>query len=136
MKLPRNPASVHGPLAAYTHQIEVRPPERLLVLSGQIGMALSGEIPDGAAEQLDLALRNVLVNLEAAGMGARDLVKLTLYLAEPVGPDRRASILAERLAGHAPCMTLVYVTGLASPAIKVEVDAWASAAEGHQATGS
>jgi enamine deaminase RidA (YjgF/YER057c/UK114 family) len=117
---------VHPPLAGYSHQIELDRPERLLVLSGQVGMPLDGRIPADPAEQLELAMDNVLANLEAAGMGISHLVKLTIYLVEPIGPDRRRSILAGRLAGHAPCMTLVYVAGLASPAIKVEVDAWAS----------
>lgn len=126
VKQARNPASVHAPLAGYSHQIEIAGAERLLVLSGQIGMTLDGRIPDDAAEQLDLALTNVLRNLEAAGMAATDLVKLIFYLTEPVDQGRRAAVLAARLAGHAPCMTLLYVAGLASPALKVEIDAWAS----------
>jgi enamine deaminase RidA (YjgF/YER057c/UK114 family) len=123
----RNPASIHAPLASYSHQIELRGPERLLVLSGQVGMAPDGRLPDDPAEQLELAIDNVLQNLEAAAMDAGDLVKLTLYLVSPIDPDRRREALAWRLGGHEPCMTLVHVAGLASPALKVEVDAWASA---------
>ena len=123
----RNPASIHAPLAAYSHQIELRGPQRLLVLSGQVGMAPDGRLPDDPAEQLELALDNVLANLEAAAMDAGNLVKLTLYVVAPIDADRRRAVLAQRLGRHEPCMTLVYVGGLASPAIKVEVDAWASA---------
>jgi 2-iminobutanoate/2-iminopropanoate deaminase len=122
----RNPSSVHAPLAAYAHQIEVRGEPRLLVMSGQVGMTPAGAVPEDAGEQLDLALENVLRNLEAAEMRAADLVKLTLYLTETVDADRRRAILDARLRGHTPCMTLVYVAGLASPRLKVEVDAWAS----------
>jgi 2-iminobutanoate/2-iminopropanoate deaminase len=127
MKEHRNPPSVHAPLGGYTHQIELHGPQRLLVLSGQVGMTLEGSVPDDAGDQLDLALENVLSNLESAAMGIEDLVKLTFYITEPIEADRRRAILAERLGGHRPCMTLVYVAGLASPAIKAEVDAWASA---------
>ena len=127
MKELRNPASVHAPLAGYSHQIEIRGPERMLVLSGQVGMRPDGTVPDDNAEQFAAALENVLGNLEEAGMGVEDLVKLTLYLTDPVEPEARRAILAERLGTHAPCMTLVYVAGLASPALKVEIDAWASA---------
>jgi enamine deaminase RidA (YjgF/YER057c/UK114 family) len=35
-------------------------------------------------------------------------------------------VLDKRLQGHQPCMTLVYVAGLATPAYRVEVDGWAS----------
>jgi 2-iminobutanoate/2-iminopropanoate deaminase len=125
MKEHRNPGSVHAPLASYSHQIEIRS-ERLLVLSGQVGMAADGSVPDDTGDQLKLALENVLSNLEAAAMGVEDLVKLTFYLIKPLDPERRRMILAERLGTHTPCMTLVYVAGLASPAIKAEVDAWAS----------
>jgi enamine deaminase RidA (YjgF/YER057c/UK114 family) len=123
----RNPASIHAPLARYSHQIELRGPERLLVLSGQVGVAPDGRLPEDPAEQLELAMDNVLRNLEAAAMDVGDLVKLTLYLASPIDADRRRAVLAPRLGRHEPCMTLVYVAGLASPALKAEVDAWASA---------
>jgi 2-iminobutanoate/2-iminopropanoate deaminase len=129
VKQRRNPSTIHAPLAGYSHQIELRDAERLLVLSGQIGMAPDGQLPDDAVDQLRLALENVLRNLEAADMAVSDLVKLTLYLTEPVDADTRRLVLADRLGEHAPCMTLLYVGGLASPTIKVEVDAWASASE-------
>src|SRR2546421_4112270 len=97
MKTPRNPETVHAPLAPYVHQIEIAPPERLLVLSGQLGMTPDGNVPTDAADQLDLALDNVLRNLDAAGMTAADLVKLTLYVTELVAPERRGAILQDRL---------------------------------------
>jgi enamine deaminase RidA (YjgF/YER057c/UK114 family) len=128
MKVARNPESVHPPLAGYAHQIELSGSERLLAMSGQVGMGPEGEVPDGAAEQFELALTNIARNLEAAGMAAADLVKLTFYLTEPVAPERRAEILGGVLQGHAPCMTLIFVPALAGPALKVEIDAWASAA--------
>jgi len=127
MKESRNPDSIHAPLAPYSHQIEIRGPERLLVLSGQVGMTPDGTVPDEAAEQLDVCLQNVLGNLEAAGMGVGDLVKLTLYFTEEIDGPSRGRVIGARLGNHAPCMTLVYVAGLASPAYKVEVDAWATA---------
>ena len=124
----RNRDSIHPPLAGYSHQIELRAPERLLVLSGQVGMAPDGDIPDDAAEQLDVAFDNVLRNLDAASMRVEDLVKLTFYLTAPIDAARRRAMLSERLGGHTPSMTLIDVAGLVTPAIKVEVDAWASAA--------
>jgi len=128
VKTARNPPAVHDPLAGYSHQIEISGPERLLLLSGQVGMEADGRVPDDPAEQFEVALANVLRNLDEAGMAVTDLVKLTFYLVEPIEAERRAAILAERLPGWAPCMTLVFVPRLASSALKVEVDAWASAA--------
>lgn len=126
MKQLRNPASVHGPLAAYSHQIELSGSERLLAMSGQLGMTPAGELPEDAAAQFELALANIVRNLEAAGMAPADLIKLTFYLTEQIAPERRAQILGACLHGHAPCMTLIFVQALAGPAFKVEIDAWAS----------
>jgi enamine deaminase RidA (YjgF/YER057c/UK114 family) len=126
VKFPRNPLTVHAPLAAYAHQIELRGDERLLVLSGQVGITPDGELPEDAGQQLGVALDNVLRNLDEASMGVDHLVKLTFYYVERIEPARRAQILETRLRGRTPCMTLLYVAGLASPKLKVEVDAWAS----------
>jgi hypothetical protein len=51
-----------------------------------------------------------------------------------LAPNRLTRTGAERFSPcgfgrHIPCMTLVYVAGLATPTIKVEVDAWASASD-------
>lgn len=125
MKTFSNPATLHTPLGAYTHQIEVPDPERWLVLSGQVGMLPDGTLPQDVEAQFEIALENILKNLEAASMGVVDLVKLTIYLVDPLDTARRRQILSALLGGHAPCMTLVYVAALASPALKVEIDAWA-----------
>jgi enamine deaminase RidA (YjgF/YER057c/UK114 family) len=126
MKQFRNPETVHAPLAGYSHQVELSGNERLLVLSGQVGMRTDGTVPDDATEQFGVALENVERNLDAAGLTIRDLVKLTLYLVGQMDQERRRTVLTEKLAGHAPCMTLVYVAALAAPIYKVEIDAWAS----------
>ena len=122
----RDPPEVFPPLAAYTHQIELSPDERLLVLSGQVGIDTEGNVPEDAIAQLKLALENVERNLAAAGMGWGDLVKLTLYFVGEVDADRRRSAVSAKLGDHRPCMTLLYVAALATQAFKVELDAWAS----------
>jgi len=122
----RSPDSVHAPLAPYSHQVEVTG-ERLLFLAGQVGMKPDGSVAPTAAEQLDVALENVLANLAAAEMEVADLVKLTLYFVEEIDAPARGEILSRRLGEHRPAMTLVYVARLAAPPLLVEVDAWASA---------
>jgi 2-iminobutanoate/2-iminopropanoate deaminase len=123
MKRFHNPETVHQPLAAYAHQIEIREPKRWLVLSGQIGMRPDGTLPDDPIEQIRMALENVRKNLEAAGMGIQDLVKVTFYLVGEIDTAKRREVMAEWLGGHTPCSTLLYVAALATPTLKVEVDA-------------
>jgi enamine deaminase RidA (YjgF/YER057c/UK114 family) len=125
MKSPRNPESIHAPLGRYVHQIEVRGESRLLFLSGQVGMAPDGSVPDDPAAQLGLAIENILRNLEAAGFDPTDLVKMTTYAVGEMDPAGRRTELDRLLGDHVPTSTLVFVAGLARPEYKVEVDAWA-----------
>ncbi len=129
MKEFRNPQDVHQPVGSYTHQIEIRGNERLLVISGQVGMREDGTIPEDPFEQIDLAFENILRNLRAANMDVKDIIKLTYYLVGEIDPAKRREIVLTKLQGHQPCSTLLYVAGLASPAFRVEIEAWASRAE-------
>ncbi len=127
MRHARNPDGIHAPLGAYVHQVELTSDERLLALSGQVGMTPDGTVPDDAVAQLDVALTNVEANLAAAGMGIDDLVKITFYLVGDVDLDAWRQVVASRLGDHRPTMTLLFVTRLGRPSLLVEVDAWASA---------
>jgi 2-iminobutanoate/2-iminopropanoate deaminase len=129
MKEFRNPQDVHEPLGSYSHQIEVRGSERLLVISGQVGMREDGTVPEDPLEQIDVAFENILRNLRAAGMGVKDLIKMTYYLVGDIDTAKRREIVVSKLEGHQPCSTLLYVAALASPMFRVEIDAWASRAE-------
>lgn len=129
MKESRNPQDVHAPLGSYSHQIEVKGNERLLVISGQVGMRKDGTVPEDPLEQIDVAFENIFRNLQAAGMDVKDLVKITYYLVGEIDTAKRREVVLSKLQGHQPCSTLLYVAGLASPVYKVEIDAWASRAE-------
>lgn len=84
-------------------------------------------MPADPIEQLEVALENVRQNLFDGDMQVEDIVKLTIYLVGDVDPDRRRAVLDRWLARHAPTLTVLYVAGLASPAYRVEVEAWAAA---------
>jgi len=129
MKEFRNPQSVHQPLGSYSHQIEISGNERMLVLSGQVGMREDGTVPDDPIEQIDIALENIFRNLQAANMSLKDIIKLTYYLAGEIDTVKRRELVASKMQGHKPCSTLLYVAALASPIYKVEIDAWASHAD-------
>ncbi|NJC97765.1 MAG: RidA family protein, partial [Anaerolineae bacterium] len=123
MKEFRNPRDVHKPIGSYSHQIEITGNERMLILSGQVGMREDGTVPEDPLEQIDVALENILRNLRLADMDVEDIVKLTYYLVGEVDTQKRRELVASRLQGHQPCSTLLYVAGLASPAFRVESDA-------------
>ena len=129
MKEFRNPQEIHKPVGAYTHQIEISGNERLLVISGQVGVRMDGTVPEDPIEQLDLAFENILANLHAANMDVRDIVKLNYYLVGESDLARRREVILSKLQGHQPCSTLVFVSALANPMLRVEIEAWASRAE-------
>lgn len=128
MKQFRNPQDVHKPLGGYSHQIEISS-ERMLIISGQVGMKQDGTIPEDPLEQIDLAFENIFHNLHAASMDVQDIVKLTYYLVGEIDTVKRRELVASKLQGHQPCSTLLYVAALASPQLRVEIDAWASRPE-------
>jgi enamine deaminase RidA (YjgF/YER057c/UK114 family) len=129
MKEFRNPQDVHEPLGSYSHQIEIKRNERLLVISGQVGMREDGTVPEDPIDQIDIAFENILRNLRAANMDVKDIIKITYYLVGEIDTAKRREIVLSKLQGHQPCSTLLYVAALASPMFRVEIDAWASRAE-------
>lgn len=129
MKEFRNPQGVHQPLGSYSHQLEISGNERVLVLSGQVGMREDGTVPDDPLEQMDVAFENIFRNLRAANMDVKDIIKLTYYLVGEVDTAKRRELVVSKLQGHKPCSTLLFVAALASPIYKVEIEALASVAE-------
>lgn len=120
----RNPKTVHAPVGPYVHQIEVSEQTRVLNLSGQIGMDLENNIPETVEEQFNLALKNIELNLKEANIPKENITKITLYFAEELSRSIRGEILLNFFGEDLPCCTLLYVKALASPQIKVEIDAW------------
>jgi len=120
------PQTVAPPFSRYSHGVEAPAGARWLYVSGQVGVGPDGKLVDGAEAQIEQAWRNVLSVLEAAGMGPRDLVKVTTFLIERAHlPIARA--VRDRMLGDAePASTLLFVSGLASPDWLVEIEAIAA----------
>jgi 2-iminobutanoate/2-iminopropanoate deaminase len=125
MKQARNPETVHEPVGRYVHTIEVSTESRMLFVSGQVGMDRDGNVLEDAAAQFEVALRNVLLNLEAAGFEATDIVKLVTYVVGDLDPAKRREALDRALGEHVTTSTLLYVSKLAAPEYLVEIDVWA-----------
>jgi 2-iminobutanoate/2-iminopropanoate deaminase len=100
---------------------------RWLVVSGQVGVALDGTIPETGGGQIDQALANLRAVLEANDMTVTNIIKTTVFLTDRslLGAYRaaRTALLGE----HAPASTLLFVAGLADPRFVVEIEAEAAA---------
>jgi enamine deaminase RidA (YjgF/YER057c/UK114 family) len=121
-----NPSTVRQP-TGYTHAIEVRAPERWLVISGQVGMAPDGTVPETGGGQITQALANLRAVLEANEMTVANIVKTTVFLTDRslLGAFRAARAAA--FGDHAPTSTLLFVAGLADAKFVVEIEAEAVA---------
>lgn len=120
-----NPDTIHSPLGAYSHQVQIPAGARWLAIAGQVGADKDGRVPQDASEQARHCLENIRHNLEAAGMDVRDIVKMNWYVVGTIDGQRRRELLSEFLGDHRPASTFVYVAGLATPDYKVEIEAWA-----------
>jgi 2-iminobutanoate/2-iminopropanoate deaminase len=125
VKQARNPETVHEPGGRYVHTIEVSEENRMLFISGQVGMRRDGNVPEDAASQFEVALNNVRLNVEAAGFEMTDLVKLVTYVVGDLHPAKRREALDRAFGEHVTTSTLIYVSKLAAPQYLVEIDAWA-----------
>jgi len=121
-----NPPAVSAP-TGYTHAIEVKNPERRLVISGQVGVALDGSIPAGGEGQITQAFANLRAVLEANGMGISNIIKTTVFLTDRDLLTAFRSTRGTVFGDHAPASTLLFVAGLADPRFMVEIEAEAVA---------
>jgi len=110
------------PISHYTHAVRFGD---LLFISGiaPVDSAVRLVGGDDVVAQTEQILLNLGLVLEAAGLTARDVLKVTVYLTDI---EDRARINPARQAffGDArPASTLIEVSGLAIPGMKVEIEA-------------
>jgi 2-iminobutanoate/2-iminopropanoate deaminase len=116
-----NPQTVRAP-TGYSHGIVAQGVERRLIVSGQVGMSVDGDVPATGEGQIAQAFANLRAVLEANGMAVTNVVKMTTFLTD------RALLAAFRSArgavfgDHAPASTLLFVAGLADPRFMVEIE--------------
>lgn len=127
-----NPEALAAPLGLYSHVGEVRG-TRTIVIAGQVGVDGDGVLAGpGVGEQTRRAYENVGVALASAGVGWRDVVKMTTFL---VSEELIDGFFAARRAAFAdlfpdaayPPNTLLVVSRLVQPELLVEIEATAIA---------
>lgn len=121
-----NPEGVPAPLTAYSHGIVVPEGWKQLHVAGQVGAEPDGTIPDDPGRQAELCFANVLAVLAAEGMGPQNVVSLTTYVVGPENLLHVRNAFVAVLGDVKPASTLVFVQALASPKLKVEIQAIAA----------
>ncbi|MEL6521653.1 MAG: RidA family protein [Pseudomonadota bacterium] len=125
------PSTIRAPFARYAHGVEVPAGWRLVVTSGQLGIAPDEVIPKGAREQADLIFRALTAILAEAGMVPRDAIRLNAFVTDRAHMAdymaARDAWLAEVSDDALPASTLVIVSGFTRPEFLVEVEVTAAA---------
>ena len=110
------------PISHYTDAVRFGD---LLFVSGIGPLAEDGSLVgrDDAAEQTRQIFRNMDKVLRAAGAGPADILKVTVYLTD-IADRTRINPVRQQFFGMArPASTLVEVSKLAIPGMKVEIEA-------------
>jgi enamine deaminase RidA (YjgF/YER057c/UK114 family) len=116
---------VAGQAEPFSHYCHVTKAGNQIWVSGTVGIAADGSIPAGVVEQFEIAIANMDAALKAVGAGAEHVVKVVVYLTD-VADRAKINPTRQRYFGpHRPASTLVEVSALVLPELKVEIEAQA-----------
>jgi 2-iminobutanoate/2-iminopropanoate deaminase len=122
---PRSPATGVYPADDYTHAMEVSGAQRLLFLSGTMGLDDTGNAPPGLDRQLSLLWSNIRRILAEAGMTTDNIVRVTSYLRHASFAEANAQARLKALGDRRVPTTAIVVETL-SPEWLVEIEAIAA----------
>jgi ribosomal-protein-alanine N-acetyltransferase len=64
--------------------------------------------------------------LKSEGVTSDGIIKVNIWLTEPVSRDQFTEIWSQFHGGTPPSTTMAFVSALVQPNLKVEVEAWAA----------
>lgn len=108
------------PVSHYCHA--VRAGDRVWI-SGTVGMTADGSVPADAVDQFRVALDNLDSVLRAAGGAPGDVVKVSVFLTDISDRARIDPLRIAYFGDRRPASTLVEVSALVLPELKVEIEA-------------
>ena len=121
-----NPNTVPAPAAGYSNLAIIPANRRLLVLAGQIGNVMNGEILNGVEAQYHQALDNINSIVISEGGTIRDIARITIFLTEKADNALIKKSNKQYFSDHPPAMSWIYVSELFRPDVKVEIEAIAA----------
>ena len=119
----RNPTSGIYPASDdYVHALEVRAPERLLFVSGTMGLDSNGVAGKTLDDQLALIWSNIRTILASADMSVDNIVRLTSYLTDPAYAEANATARVAALGGRVvPTTAIVAQTLVSDWLVEIEI---------------
>ena len=108
------------PVSHYCHGVRA---DNIIWVSGMVGCTAEGDIPTDVVAQFQIALDAVDAVVRAAGGSAKSWVKVRIYLTD-INDRARINPIREAYFGdHRPASTLLEVSALVDPRMKVEIEA-------------
>ena len=109
-----------APVSHYCHV--VRAGDRVWV-SGMVGIRKDGSIPEDVVDQFEVAMDWVDRALRAAGGRPEHIVKVQVFLTDINDRAKINPLRQDYFGKHRPASTLVEVSALITPQLKVEIEA-------------
>jgi 2-iminobutanoate/2-iminopropanoate deaminase len=114
---------VPGQPKPFSHYCHVVRADRQVWVSGSVGIKADGSVPDDTVEQFRLALQSVDQCLRHAGAKASHVVKVTIFMTDISERPLINPARIEYFGESRPASTLVEVSRLVDPRLKVEIEA-------------
>ena len=109
-----------APVSHYCHV--VRAGDRVWV-SGMVGIRKDGSIPEDVVDQFEVAMDWLDRALRAAGGRPEHIVKVQVFLTDINDRAKINPLRQDYFVKHRPASTLVEVSALITPQLKVEIEA-------------
>ena len=109
-----------APVSHYCHV--VRAGDRVWV-SGMVGIRKDGSIPEDVVDQFQVAMDWLDCALRAAGGRPEHIVKVQVFLTDINDRAKINPLRQDYFGKHCPASTLVEVSALITPQLKVEIEA-------------
>ena len=111
------------------HGVEVSAGTRLLFTNGQVGTKPDGTTPASTIDQAEVVFDRLKAILEASDMDLENVVRFNIYLTDQSDVKSVFEIRDRIMGAHKPAATILVVSGLARPGLKVEIEAVAAKAD-------
>lgn len=114
---------VPGEPVPFSHYCHVVRAGDQIFISGAVGIAADGSIPESTVEQFELAMKSLDNCLRHAGGAPQHVVKVNIYMTR-IGERGQINPIRQAYFGeHRPASTLVEVTALVDARLSVEIEA-------------
>ena len=114
---------VPGEMEPVSHYCHVVRADRYIWLSGMVGVAADGSIPNDTAAQFDIALKTIDNCLRHAGGLPNQIIKVQVFMTDIKERELINPARIEYFGDNRPASTLIEVSALVDPRMKVEIEA-------------